>query len=146
MKPLHHALSREVESAPMRRQTILVVDDVPAFCRVAALFLGRHCGYTVHTAGSVQEAISAAREMRRVDLLLADGDMPGLSGIELAEWFRAGSPDTAVVFVSENPRSQVFRRWRHLVEKPFVHLEVLENTIEQALDDRAARKSTPFAA
>ena len=127
------------------KKSILVVDDYPALCRVAALFLG-HCGYDVHTACGAAEAKRMARELGRVDLLLTDVNMPGISGIELAEWFQAASPDTAIVLMSGNARRLDSRRWRYFVEKPFVHLDVLANAIRQALEDKTLNTHTPFAA
>ena len=82
------------------RETVLLVEDAPPLRAAARLILSRR-GYTVLEAGSAEEALDiAARHTGRIHLLLTDVVMPGLSGPQLAEKFRAVSPSSQVLYMS----------------------------------------------
>jgi two-component system cell cycle sensor histidine kinase/response regulator CckA len=123
-------------TAPSQRslavETILVVDDHPELCHIAALLLGR-VGYRVLTADSGEQAREIARHGADVDLLLTDVEMPGMSGDELAAWFRGVRPNMPIVFMSGNPAQFERLKPRFFVEKPFIHLDLLVGTIREAL-------------
>ena len=126
--------------------TILVVDDYPGLCEIAALFLQRF-GYRVLTANDGEQAKTIAHANANIDLLLTDVEMPGLLGDELAAWFRAAQPQTAVVFMSGNPMQHRRLEPCYFVEKPFVHLSTLLKTIREALNHRCAiHQTTSIAA
>jgi two-component system OmpR family response regulator len=60
-------------------QSVLCVDDDPDICAVVHAALGCIAGLNVHTAGSGEQAIDLAYELRP-DLILMDIMMPGLDG------------------------------------------------------------------
>src|SRR5580700_2049527 len=60
-------------------RSILYVDDDPDICEVVQTTLCLIAGLDVHTAGSGEEAIDLAYELRP-DLILMDVMMPGLDG------------------------------------------------------------------
>jgi two-component system OmpR family response regulator len=60
-------------------QSVLYVDDDPDICAVVHAALGCVAGLNVHTAGSGEQAIDLAYELRP-DLILMDVMMPGLDG------------------------------------------------------------------
>ena len=123
----------EAAQPPSAPETVLVVDDQPALCEVAEMFLSR-CGYHVLTAHNEREAMEIAREdAQHIDLLLTDVEVPGIHGDELAEWFHLTSPDTAVVFMSGDPVEPRRLGAHPFIEKPFVHLDALESTIRGTL-------------
>jgi DNA-binding response OmpR family regulator len=64
-------------------QTILLVDDEFSSLEVLALLIGQE-GYEVITASDAEEALARLRE-KRVDLVITDFWMPGMSGLELFE-------------------------------------------------------------
>lgn len=113
-------------------KTILVVDDHPGVCKVASLIL-KHFGCRVLAASNGQEAMSMARGNQRIDLLLTDLEMLGMPGEEFAAWFRSVRPQTPVVFMSGNPIRLSRLQPRYFVEKPFVRLDALVNTIREAI-------------
>jgi DNA-binding NtrC family response regulator len=124
-------------------ETILVVDEYPALCNVAALFLGR-CGYRVMTASNGEQAKQIANE-HDIDLLLTDVEMPAVRGEELAAWFRATRPETQVVLMSGKTMQFHHLMPCHFVERPFVFLDNLVATIREVLNH--GRAETPaFAA
>src|SRR3954447_5984611 len=69
--------------------TILVADNDPGLVELLATVLADE-GYAVLRAHDGAEA-RALLERERPALLIADLGMPGLSGLELATWVRAGA-------------------------------------------------------
>jgi DNA-binding NtrC family response regulator len=131
----------EAEFPPSAPETVLVVDDQPALCEVAEMFLSR-CGYHVLTAHSEREAMEIAGRDAHIDLVLTDVEVPGIHGDELAEWFHAMSPETAVVFMSGDPVEPERLGEHPFIEKPFVHLDTLESTIRGTLKSHHAESDS----
>jgi DNA-binding response OmpR family regulator len=67
---------------------ILVVDDDPASCDIAARLLERQ-GYRTLRAGSGVECLDVVRK-ERVDLILLDVMMPGMDGFEVCAALQQG--------------------------------------------------------
>lgn len=111
-------------SEPVRRLPILVVDDEPAVLALAVRSL-RARGHDVRGAGSGREALLAIYGGGRAPaVLVADVDMPGMSGIELAARVAADRPGVAIVLMSESPAVLDMARERPelvrgVVAKPF---------------------------
>jgi len=135
-----NSVENKMDEIPTERltaaATILVVDDYPTLCNVAALLLGR-CGYRVLTASNSEQARQIASEYH-VDLLLTDVEMPDMRGDDLTAWFQATQPRTEVIFMSGNPMPLQRPMPCHFVEKPFVFLQTLVTKIREVLNhDRA---------
>jgi CheY-like chemotaxis protein len=80
------------------RDTILCVDDEETQLTVRKFVLER-AGYVVLTANSGQEALNLL-DSHRIDLVLSDHLMPGLTGTELASQIKARSPKLPVILIS----------------------------------------------
>jgi DNA-binding NtrC family response regulator len=81
-------------------ETVLLVEDDDQVRAVAKAMLERG-GYTVLDAASCGEALSWCQQKEgRIDVLLTDVVMPGMSGRILAEQVRGGRPGMKVVFMS----------------------------------------------
>lgn len=65
---------------------LLVVDDERSICDILGQYL-RIKGYTVLIAKSAEDAISILKK-EKIDLVLSDIKMPGMSGVELLKWIR----------------------------------------------------------
>jgi response regulator RpfG family c-di-GMP phosphodiesterase len=65
---------------------LLVVDDERSICDILGQYL-RIKGYTVLIAKSAEDAISILKK-DKIDLVLSDIKMPGMSGVELLKWIR----------------------------------------------------------
>ena len=82
------------------QETILVVEDEDVVRALSCEVLEKH-GYRLLSAANGDEGLRLCREFAgRIDLLITDVVMPGMSGRELAENLVALRPDTRVLFMS----------------------------------------------
>ncbi len=88
-------------SAPTRgHETILAVDDDAVLLRLVSQILTLR-GYVVLQAGSGQAALALLADPdRKIDALVTDVVMPGLSGREVAERLAVLRPDLPILFMS----------------------------------------------
>jgi len=81
-------------------ETILVVDDEPAVCRVTGTML-EHQGFCVLYADSGEQAMRLFdQHHRQISMLLTDIVMPHISGPQLAQQLRSKRANLPVLFVS----------------------------------------------
>ena len=93
----------ETESASIPALDLLIVDDHEVVRQGLAAMLGRRPGFhVVAEAGTVAEAVAAARKFRP-DLVVMDVRLPDGSGIEACREIRAEMPDTRVVMLTSYP-------------------------------------------
>jgi PAS domain S-box-containing protein len=93
---------REAEASPAgttRGVTILLVDDDPLVAASTSSML-EDLGHTVIEAASGAEAIEALSNGRRIDLLMTDYAMPGMTGMELTRQARALRPDLPILMAT----------------------------------------------
>jgi CheY-like chemotaxis protein len=107
--------------------TILVVEDDPSVLNLMCVIL-EPSGYVVLKASTVEEALRRFDEAdASVDLLIADVNLPGTSGIRVALELRSLLPNLAIVLTSGftpdmwNPRD-VFE----LDELPYESVAILQ--------------------
>lgn len=108
----------------MDKKHILIVDDEPK----VTYFLGKALErsehpYSVSRAESGEEALEMI-ERSRVDLLVTDLKMPGMSGLELIRRVQYLSPETRTILITAHGSSKVEEEARHLntsnyIPKPF---------------------------
>jgi DNA-binding NtrC family response regulator len=89
-----------MKSSP-KRETILVVDDVPHTVEVLQRNLSAQ-GYAVLTAPGVAEALIIT-ESTPVDLVITDFKMPKASGLDLVRHVRENLKDTEVMMITGYP-------------------------------------------
>ena len=118
---------------------ILLVDDEPNIISSLSRLLRRE-HYRLHTASDGNDALQILAK-EKIDLVLADGRMPGLSGTELLQKVKASHPDVVRMILSgytdaaEVARAinegEVFR----FILKPW-NDEELKITLRHALEHR----------
>ncbi len=110
-------------AAPRGTEVVLVVEDEDAVRSFVRSVLER-LGYTVLAAPDGRTALDVLADGRRVDLLLTDVVMPGMSGPELAERLQADQPDLRILYASGYAQAAmtqrgVLRRGTSFLPKPF---------------------------
>jgi two-component system cell cycle sensor histidine kinase/response regulator CckA len=81
------------------RPVVLVVDDEAPIRQIERRLL-EQAGYQVIDAASATEAIALLHDGKEIDLLVADLDMPEVSGDEMVRRIRAERPDLKVLYVT----------------------------------------------
>jgi CheY-like chemotaxis protein len=105
-------------------ETVLVVEDQAEVREYAAAAL-RAYGYQVIEAANAEEALLlCAPEEERIDLILTDVVMPGLSGRELVDRLKELRPAIKVLFMSGYTDDMIVhhgipRKEAELIQKPF---------------------------
>ena len=98
--PLESAVAGTALEALQGSETILVVDDEPEILAVIRHSL-EAIGYTVLTAASAEEAVHLVEKGgEKIDLVLTDVVMPGMTGHGLAARVQAVEPRIRVLFMS----------------------------------------------
>ncbi len=133
---LHPGRPSSRPPSPARRGIrVLVVDDeAPVRRAVTRLVTG--AGFDAVAASDGHEALEVLTR-DRIDLLLTDVVMPGLSGVELAERATRARPELAVVFMSGYAHDVIAERGLDpatmlYLQKPFTRLELVRK-VERAL-------------
>jgi len=143
------ALAVEAVAAPppaRGHETILLVEDEDGVRRIARIALeGR--GYRVLAAASGRAAIGVAEgHGPRIDLLVTDLVMPGMSGRELADELRVRRPGLRVLFISGYVEDELARHGIVEAEVAFLHkpfsLDELGAKVRAVLDGEL-RTATP---
>jgi two-component system cell cycle sensor histidine kinase/response regulator CckA len=78
---------------------ILVAEDDPAIRRMILHYLGRN-GYTVRAASNASEVLSLLSSGEKIDLLLTDLVLPGVSGWDIARMAAQMQPGVRVLYMS----------------------------------------------
>ncbi len=103
---------------------ILVVEDDETLREVIPNILDR-LGYAYILADSPKDALRLCQQQEtRIDLLLTDVIMPGMSGKELWDQIRVIKPEIRVVYMSGYPADVISRQGVldsgvHFIQKPF---------------------------
>ena len=86
---------------PTGNETILVIEDDISVRHISVRVL-RGLGYDVLEAANGDDAqrLIGRSAHKKIDLLLTDMVLPQMSGRQFADWLRATSPHTKVVFIS----------------------------------------------
>ena len=111
---------------------VLLVDAEPQIRKLLAHVLMKAGSYHVLTAASGEDALDLSRNRsERIDILITDIEMGGISGIQLYTQLAKERPRMAVLFVSAE--ADVFREsypdWPFL-NKPFLPKEFLTKVQE----------------
>ena len=100
----------------MLKRVLMVDADKTVADGATMLLQGR--GYKARAAYSAEEAMTAAMDLKP-HALVCDVVLPGLGGVELAEWFAKNMPACKVILISFNP--SVSRRAEEAVRAGHAH-------------------------
>src|SRR5712672_2843913 len=93
---------------PKAKPLISIIDDDESM-REAIKGLMRSLGYRVAAAASAQEFLSS-RHVRRTSCLIADMQMPGMTGLELYQRLSASGKPIPVILITAYPDNGVRER------------------------------------
>jgi two-component system cell cycle sensor histidine kinase/response regulator CckA len=112
-------------------KTILLAEDDATLREPLRRILER-AGFSVLVAKDGQEALRIASEYPdRIDLLVADVRMPGMTGPDLATTLRHSRPDLRMLFISARPqRMLTLEKGWNVVHKPFTMQAFLDSVHE----------------
>jgi signal transduction histidine kinase/CheY-like chemotaxis protein len=128
-------------------ETVLLVEDTAAVRAVTKQVLERQ-GYTVLEAPNGEAALRLVQQHHgRIDLLLTDVVMPGLSGRQLAEQLARARPDMKVLYASGYTDDSVVRHGilearNAYLQKPF-EPESLARKVRDVLDTSGIGAAAP---
>ncbi|MGF9567548.1 type II toxin-antitoxin system ParD family antitoxin [Neorhizobium sp. BT27B] len=132
--------SREAEAGKEKvgRVTVLLVED-DALIRINTAEMLQDAGMIVVEAGSAEEAKAALQTMA-IDVLVTDLNLPGASGIELANEARNLRPSTLVVYATGDPSAVRGERGATVVAKPYDATKLAEAIANAGSDKRGEEK------
>jgi two-component system, cell cycle sensor histidine kinase and response regulator CckA len=110
------------------RSTILVVDDKEAVVRVVTTIL-KASGFRVLSAFDGPNALQVSSEYPdKIDLLLSDIEMPGMTGPEIGTNIKKSPPDMHVMLMSGLPGGDllVLNYGWAFIQKPFLVKKLVE--------------------
>ena len=119
------------------RSSILFVDDDPEQVRLGTLILEK-TGYLATGANGGQEALEVLeRSPERFDVLIADQNMPGVTGIDLLRRAATVAPDLKTIIATGRAEASIMLKIKDnsaaaILPKPFTP-EELKLAIERAL-------------
>lgn len=129
--------ARETTPAPSAQNYILIVDDEPTILQLLEGVLSR-LGYDVIAADTGEKAIESFRSIsERVDSVILDLQLPGISGKETFKNLKAIKPGIKIIISTGYDRSTVLTELspsipEGIIQKPY-KLSVLQETLREIL-------------
>ncbi len=141
-EPACDSKAESADEVPGGTETVLVVED-DASVRASIREMLTQCGYRVLDASTGLEGMRVAEEFEgRIDLLLADMVLPGLSGREIARRIKLGRPELHILFISGyEPDTAI--EGPDLFSKPFSK-QALAQKVREVLDSSGPGLSRAF--
>ena len=123
---------------------ISIVDDDESV-REATKSLVRSLGYHAETFGSAEEYLGSER-LHETSCLIADVQMPGMSGVDLQARLIASGHRTPVIFITAFPEERIFARAMTagaygFLSKPYKDDQLIE-CLDKALNNGDATGSS----
>jgi FixJ family two-component response regulator len=123
-------------SARVAEVPVISIIDDDASVRTATARLLRSMGFSVHAFASAKEFLSSPR-LGETSCIIADVQMPGMSGVELQDHLIANGHKTPIIFITAFPQERVRQRAMKagaidFLSKPFDEPQFLQ-CVERAL-------------
>ena len=133
-RPLLPAPKQRLHHVP-HVPVISVVDD-DASVRAATTRLLKSLGFTAHAFASANEFLQSPR-LRDTSCLIADVQMPGMSGVQLQEHLIAQGHSTPIIFITAFPEDSIREQAMNagaicFLSKPFDGARLIE-CVDRAL-------------
>jgi two-component system, cell cycle sensor histidine kinase and response regulator CckA len=123
-------------------ETVLIVDDEPLVRRATRAML-EYGGFSIIECGDGAQALEVFVQARaRIDLILLDRSMPGLSGEQVFMRLLELGCEAPVVLLSGQPSPSSTARYAAAVLSKPVQVSVLLDTLRSVLDRASSRASS----
>ncbi|HEX8698300.1 MAG TPA: hybrid histidine protein kinase/response regulator SinK [Myxococcaceae bacterium] len=134
------AFAGAVELPPAERKRVLIVDDESIIRMVFKDLMGKEC--EVFEAASAEEALELLQK-QPVDLIVTDKNLPGISGLALAQQVRMKNPSARIILMTGYPSLSTTQESLELgimdyLLKPFDDIRQVRALIRSALAMPAA--------
>jgi FixJ family two-component response regulator len=96
-------------AARLAKSTLISIVDDDKSIRDAAEMLVRSLGYAVATFASAEEFLNS-EQLRTTACLIADVQMPGMSGVDLQSQLAANGHRTPMIFMTAYPEESIRKR------------------------------------
>ena len=126
---------------PNRPWRVLIVDDDPSIIQIIEAYLQRQNCYEVVKASNALEAFSVLDHVMEVDVVLADINMPGMSGIEFVEKLKMRDRTIVAAIITGEPSMDVIVKAMRsgasdFLSKPF-RFDQLQLALERLIKERS---------
>jgi DNA-binding NarL/FixJ family response regulator len=113
---------------------VLVVDDFQPFRRLICSMLGRRPDLQI--IGEISDGLEAVRKADELkpDIILLDIGLPSMNGVEAARQIRTRSPQSEIVFVTQESDSDVVREALNLGAAGYVVKTRIGTDLHTAVD------------
>jgi len=121
-----------MENPTLDREVVVLLAEDDPVVRVMLERLLKQGGYDLVVAADGQEALQKSDEHKgRIDILVADVQMPGMTGADLAREMRKSRPDLRVILLSASAQGLLVldSTW-HFIQKPFLAKAMLERIVD----------------
>ena len=139
----------EVHPPTAPRKRLLVIDDEPMILRIFHDLMGKEC--EVVDAATAEIGLGHLRGGAKFDLIITDKNLPGLSGLELAQEARRLDPSSRVMVMTGYPSLVTAQQALELgvidyLSKPFDDIRLVREKIRKVLAAAPSSSSRPEAA
>jgi PAS domain S-box-containing protein len=111
-------------AAPMNAGAVLLVDDEECI-RMSTSSMLTELGFEVHEVPSAEKALHFINSGIKIDILITDHLMPGMTGVELARAVRAVDPSIKILIISGFAEAEGIDPSLSRLHKPFVLSELV---------------------
>ena len=136
-----HEMLSQNQAVKGGTETVLLVEDEAALRKMAGKILKRH-GYRIIEASNGMEARERTDELgeSKLDLLITDVIMPGMSGEDLADMLHEKYPDLSVLYISGYTNNiiahhGILHEGVSFLQKPFSP-KFLAKKVREVLDEK----------
>ena len=121
-----------MENPTLDREIVVLLAEEDPAVRLMLERLLKQGGYDLLVAADGQEALHKSDEHKgRIDILVADVQMPGMTGADLAKEIRKSRTDLRIILLSAVTQGLLVldSTW-HFIQKPFLPKALLERIVD----------------
>jgi DNA-binding response OmpR family regulator len=121
-----------MENPTLDREVVVLLAEHDPDIRIMLEKLLKQGGYDLVVVEDGQQALQKSDEHKgRIDILLCDVQMPGMTGVDLATEMRKARSDLRIILLSASAQGLLVldSTW-HFLQKPFLPKALLERVVD----------------